>query len=192
LVSSSGNFMGGSIVQPIGRVIAVDPEAFMGMSQSDKYELARIIGRLNREVVARDAVPTLLLGPGRWGTSTLRLGVPVRFAEINAMTAIGEVAFSAGGLQPELSFGSHFFQDLVETGIFYVALHPERSGCFLNAELLRVQPNRLAELLPDDARFAPALRVLDMADGYQLRADIVSQRVVCCRATAPAATSRGG
>ncbi|MDP1732997.1 MAG: PEP/pyruvate-binding domain-containing protein [Sulfuritalea sp.] len=192
LFSSSGNFMGGSIVQPIGRVIAVDPEAFMGMSQSDKYELARIIGRLNREVVARDAVPTLLLGPGRWGTSTLRLGVPVRFAEINAMTAIGEVAFSAGGLQPELSFGSHFFQDLVETGIFYVALHPERPGCFLNAELLRVQPNRLAELLPDDARFAPALRVLDMADGYQLLADIVSQRVVCCHPTAPAATSRSG
>jgi len=186
LFSSNGNFMGGSIVQPIGRVIAVDPEAFMDMSLSDKYELARIIGRLNREVVARDQVATLLLGPGRWGTSTLRLGVPVRFAEINAMTAIGEVAFSAGGLQPELSFGSHFFQDLVETGIFYVALHRDRPGCFLNEELLRVQPNRLAALLPDDARFATALRVIDLADGYQLRADIVSQRVVCCRVATPA------
>lgn len=188
LFSSSGSFMGGSIVQPIGRVIVVDPENFMGLSLSDKYELARLIGRLNREIVARDAVPTLLLGPGRWGTSTLRLGVPVRFAEINAMTVIGEVAFSAGGLQPELSFGSHFFQDLVETGIFYVALYPERPGCFLNTEMLRELPNRLVELFPEDARFAQTVRVLDLVDGFQLLADIVSQRVVCCRAATSTAS----
>lgn len=182
LFCSTGNFMGGSIVQPLGRVIAVDSEAFMEMTLSDKYELARLIGRLNREIVTPGNIPTLLLGPGRWGTSTPRLGVPIRFAEINAMTAIAEVAFSAGGLQPELSFGSHFFQDLVETGIFYVALHPERPGCFLNAKLLRELPNRLAEMLPDDARFVEALRVVDLPHGYQLMADIVSQQVVCCHA----------
>jgi hypothetical protein len=181
LFRSAGNFMGGSIAQPVGRAIAVDSEAFMTLTLSDKYELARLIGRLNRSVVSRDKVPTLLLGPGRWGTSTPRLGVPVKFAEINAMTAIVEVAFSAGGLQPELSFGTHFFQDLVETGIFYVALNPDRSGCFLNTELLRRFPNRLAQLLPDDARFAEAVRVIDLSQGYQLLADIVSQRVVCSR-----------
>ncbi len=178
---SSGNFMGGSIAQPIGRVIAVDSDAFMALTLSDKHELARLIGRLNRFVVARDNTPTLLLGPGRWGTSTPRLGVPVRFAEINGMTAIAEVAFSAGGLQPELTFGTHFFQDLVETGIFYVALNPERAGCFLIPALLRKLPNRLAELLPDDARFADAVCVVDLAPSFQLLADIVSQQVVCCR-----------
>lgn len=171
--------MGGSVAQPIGRAIAVDSEAFMTLTLSDKYELARLVGRLNRQVVNRDNVPTLLIGPGRWGTSTPRLGVPVKFAEINAMTAIAEVAFSAGGLQPELSFGTHFFQDLVETGIFYVALNPDRTGCFLNTELLRQLPNRLTELLPDDARFADVVQVVDLDKGYQLLADIVSQRVVC-------------
>lgn len=185
LFSSSGSFMGGSIVQPLGRVVAIDAAAFMALTQSDKYELARLVGRLNRSVVAQDAVPSLLMGPGRWGTSTPRLGVPVRFAEINAFTAIAEVAFSAGGLQPELSFGSHFFQDLVETGIFYAALHPDRPGCFLNTELLRRFPNRLAELLPEDARFADVLRVVDLPPGYQLLADILSQRVACCASAAP-------
>ncbi len=189
LFRSKGNFMGGSIVQPVGRVIAVDPEAFMALTLSDKYELARLIGRLNRGLVSRDKTPTLLLGPGRWGTSTPQLGVPVRFAEINAMTAIAEVAFSAGGLQPELSFGSHFFQDLVETGVFYVALYPERPGCFLNATLLQERPNRLAESLPDDARFAEVVRVVDLPQGYQLLADIVSQQVVCCRERDPASSS---
>jgi len=182
LFRSKGSFMGGSVVQPIARVIAVDSAAFMGLTLTDKYELARIIGRLNRLNRARDPSPTLLLGPGRWGTSTPRLGVPVRFAEINAMTAIAEVSFSAGGLQPELSFGTHFFQDLVETGIFYVALNPDKPDCLVNAAMLQTLPNRLAELLPDDARFAEALRVVDLPADYQLLADIMSQQVVCARA----------
>lgn len=182
LFRSKGSFMGGSIVQPIARVIAVDSEAFMALTLTDKYELARIIGRLNRFIKARDQPPSLLLGPGRWGTSTPRLGVPVRFAEINAMTAIAEVTFSAGGLQPELSFGTHFFQDLVETGIFYVALNPEKQGCLVNTAMLTTLPNRLAELLPDHARFAEVLRVVDLPRGYRLLADIMTQQVVCCQA----------
>ena len=109
--------------------------------------------------------------------------MPVKFAEINAMTAIAEVAFSAGGLQPELSFGTHFFQDLVETGIFYVALNPDRSGCFMNTELIRSFPNRLTDFLPDDRHFAEVVRVIDLEQGYGLLADIVSQQVVCCRQT---------
>ncbi len=180
LFRSMGSFMGGSIAQPIGRVAAVDPEAFMTLSLPDKYEVARLVGRINRQVVARDGVPTLLLGPGRWGTSTPRLGVPVRFAEISAMTAIAEVAFAAGGLHPELSFGTHFFQDLVETGVFYVALNPDREACFLNDALLRALPNRLEELLPEDGRFANTLRLVDLPQGWKLLADIVSQRVACC------------
>jgi hypothetical protein len=181
LFRSRGSFMGGSIAQPVSRLVAVDPDRFMTLTLSDKYEVARAVGRLNREVVARDARPTLLVGPGRWGTSTPRLGVPVRFAEINAMAAVIEVAFPAGGLHPELSFGTHFFQDLVESGIFYLALNPERADCFLNWALVRGSANRLAELLPDDARLGDVLRVVNV-DGYRLLADIVSQRVVCCRA----------
>jgi len=186
LFRSQGSFMGGSIVQPIARVIAVDSQAFMGLNLSDKYELARIIGRLNRVIKAGEQRPTMLIGPGRWGTSTPRLGVPVRFAEINAMTAIAEMSFSAGGLQPELSFGTHFFQDLVETGIFYVALNLEKPDCSVNVAMLSGLPNRLAELLPEDARFAHALRVSDLPPGYQLLADIMSQRVICSRAPEPA------
>ncbi len=180
LLRGAGNFMGGSIVQPIGRVVVVDPAAYSGLSMSDKYVVARVIGRINRRIVAGDGIPTLLIGPGRWGTSTPRLGVPVRFAEIDAMTAIAEVAFSAGGLHPELSFGSHFFQDLVETGIFYLALEPERTGCFLNLPLLQSLPNLLPVRLPDDAQLSGSIRIVDLPAGHCLMADIVTQRVVCC------------
>lgn len=186
LFRSHGSFMGGSIVQPVARVIAVDSGAYSDLPLTDKYELARIIGRLNRIIKGHDHLPTLLLGPGRWGTSTPRLGIPVRFAEINTMAAIAEVSFSAGGLQPELSFGTHFFQDLVETGIFYIALNPGRADCLVNTTMLAALPNRLAELLPDDARFAQTLLVVDLPPGYQLLADILSQQVVCARVSMPA------
>ncbi len=181
LFRSHGSFMGGSAVQPLRRVIFVDPEGYTALNLSDKYELARIIGRLNRLLPSREEMPTLLMGPGRWGTTTPALGVPVRFAEFNAIAVLAEVAFSAGGLMPELSFGSHFFQDLVETGIFYVALYPERKECFLNSGLMAALPNLLAELLPDDARFAGVVRVVDLPEGFRLTADIVSQMLSCTR-----------
>lgn len=182
LLRSHGHFMGGSIVQPIDRVVVVDAAAFTAASLSDKYETARLIGRINARVVAQDAIPTLLIGPGRWGTSTPRLGVPVRFAEINAMTAIAEVAFSAGGLHPELSFGTHFFQDLVEMGIFYVGLDPERTGSLLNTRLLHSLPNLLPLRLHEDAHLASIVRIVDLPKGYRLMADIVTQRVACYQA----------
>lgn len=64
----------------------------------------------------------MLIGPGRWGVTTPSLGVPVIFSEICNMAVICEVASTDAGFMPELSYGSHFFQDLVETGIFYVAM----------------------------------------------------------------------
>ena len=97
LFRSRGSFMGGSIVQPLQRVISVDPAGYTALSLSDKYEVARIVGRLNRTIPSREELPTLLMGPGRWGTTTPTLGVPVRFAEFSAVAVLAEVAFSAGG-----------------------------------------------------------------------------------------------
>jgi hypothetical protein len=95
---------------------------------------------------------------------------------------LGEVAFSAGGLMPELSFGSHFFQDLVEAEIFYLALFPELDDCFLNRELLNRESNLLAKLLPDDAGYDHVVKVVDFPDdSVLLLADILTQKVLCRR-----------
>ena len=180
LFRSAGNFMGGSIARLIRRVICIDPEQYEQLPLTGKYDIARLVGRLNRLIMDRDELPTMLLGPGRLGTSTPSLGVPVSFAEINNMAVLIEVAFSAGGLMPELSFGTHFFQDLVESDIFYVALFPDRTGCCLHPELLSALPNRLADLLPDYANYADVVRVTDLADRpLHLLADIVCQQAVC-------------
>jgi hypothetical protein len=122
----------------------------------------------------------MIVGPGRWGTSTPSLGVPVRFAEICNVVAIAEVASPIGGFLPDLSFGSHFFQDLVETDIFYVALFPGQSGSFINRELIDTLPNRLTAVLPGEEGYAPVVRVLDFAENkLELLVDIVAQEAVC-------------
>ncbi len=181
LFESHGNFMGGNTTQPIKRVVYVRPEAYNLLRLSEKYEVARLIGRLNRLVKHTEETPMLLLGPGRWGTSTPSLGVPVRFSEINRVCALVETAYPGMGLMPELSFGTHFFQDLVEAGIFYIALMPDRDGIVFNREWFDKGENRLSTLLPESARYEGVVQVLDFEDRFlYLMADIMSQRVLCC------------
>jgi hypothetical protein len=178
--SSEGGFMGGNTALPIKRVIWVDAKHYSQLSLSDKHEVARLIGRLNRRIKDREQQSTLLLGPGRWGTSTPSLGVPVKFSEINNMAAIGEVAFAESDLMPELSFGSHFFQDLVEADIFYLALFPDTFPCTLNKDWLYQKANLLEGLMPSSSRFKPVVKVIDIQpQNLLMLADVVTQRLMC-------------
>jgi len=166
LFQSESNFMGGSVALPIQRIIFVDPEAYGGLLMSKKYEVARLIGRLNREQRRK----TLLIGPGRWGTRDPSLGVPVSFAEINNIAALVEVDDPAGGFMPELSFGSHFFLDLVETNIFYVALFMDDKSVVFDRQWLNNLPNAID---------SPVIKVCDI--DVKILSDIASQQVVCLK-----------
>jgi hypothetical protein len=168
LFETKGNFMGGGVDLRLQRVIIVNPKAYSELLHGKKYTIARLIGKLNR----LSRVPTMLVGPGRWGTRDASLGVPVSFAEINNFAALIEVAEPTIGFMPELSFGSHFFLDLVEANIFYAALFDGlRSGKLDRGE------NLFAALLPDEGEFAPVIGVYDRP--LRLMSDLVAQRVIC-------------
>ncbi|HRZ86504.1 MAG TPA: PEP/pyruvate-binding domain-containing protein [bacterium] len=180
LFLSRGYFLGGNVSQPIKRIIRVEAEGYCKLDLSDKYEIARIIGALNREIRSREEMPTLLMGPGRWGTTTPSLGVPVKFAEINNMAALAEVAFPEGNLMPELSYGTHFFQDLVETGIFYVALFPGKKEVVFNTEWFQPSENIFGRLMPESVKYADIIGVYDVGDkDLRIMSDVVSQKAVC-------------
>ena len=180
LFESPGYFLGGNISQEVKRVIYVDPQKYASLNQSDKYEVARTVGALNRQIGDREKVPTILMGPGRWGSTTPSLGVPVRFAEIHNVAVLTEVAFTAGNLMPELSFGTHFFQDLVETNIFYLALFPEKKGVVFNREWLAKSKNIFADIIPESAKFKDAISVYDVSNrNLKIMSDVVTQRVIC-------------
>lgn len=180
LLRQEANFMGGSVYQAISRIIYIDPKGYAGLSLSEKHEIARLVGKLNKQIGKRDVMPTILLGPGRWGTTTPAMGVPVTFSEINNITAIGEIAYHDGSLIPDLSFGTHFFQDMVEMDIFYMAIYPEKEGVLFNNAWMKKQPNILTDLMPDDARFAKVVNVYDVrAMDLRLLSDIVTQKMIC-------------
>ena len=180
LFQCEGYFMGGNVSLNIERIIYVRPEGYLPLPLSQKYDIARLVGSLNKQVAGRDKLHTLLFGPGRWGTTTPSLGVPVGFAEINNVVALAEIEYEGGNLMPELSFGTHFFQDLVESDIFYVAIFPSRPNVSFNKDWFELAPNLLDEILPDKGKYRDVVKVCDVGEGaLQILADTVSQKVIC-------------
>ncbi|HPN10025.1 MAG TPA: PEP/pyruvate-binding domain-containing protein [Syntrophales bacterium] len=180
LLRQEGNFMGGSVSQPLNRIIFIDPQGYARLSLSEKYDVARLVGRLNKLIEDRENTPTALFGPGRWGTTTPAMGVPVTFSEINNIAAIAEIAYQDGSLIPDLSFGTHFFQDLVEMDIFYMAIYPDKKGVLFNREWLAGMANLLGELAPRDRQLEEVVRVCDARQrGLLLLSDVVTQRLIC-------------
>ena len=180
LFESCGYTMGGTISQFIKRIIYVEPKAYLELTISQKYDIARLVGELNRRIDNRESTPTILFGPGRWGTTTPSLGVPVSFSEINNVMVLVEVAYEGGNLMPDLSFGTHFFQDLVEGDIFYIALFPGKQDVMFNKKLFSDMPNRLADLIPESSKYAHVVKVYDLEqEQLQVMCDILSQRVIC-------------
>ncbi len=180
IFKSKSNFLGGSVSVPIRQIVYIDPAGYNSLTISEKHDVARLVGKLNRQIIERSNQQTMLLGPGRWGTTTPSLGVPVRFAEINNISVLIEIAQMSEDIMPELSFGSHFFLDLVETNIFYVALFPESKDVFFNIKFLDLQPNQLLRMTPDAVKYEKIVKVYDFSSSrLQIMSDIISQDVLC-------------
>lgn len=180
LFRMNGNFMGGSISQPIDRIISVDPRAYMDLPLQRKYDIGRVVGILNRQASVRTDLSTMLLGPGRWGTTTPSLGVPVHFSEICNMTVLGEIASIEGNLMPELSYGTHFFQDLVENRIFFVAIFPWKEDVYYNSSWQDWLTDILEKVLPEERRYRDVVRVFDVRDKkVRIVSNVVQQKVMC-------------
>jgi len=184
VLESRGPIIGQSSLSRLDRVIYVDPAAYSSLSQRDRPSVGHLIGRIVHLPAEDGPRNILLLGPGRWGTSTPSLGVPVSFAEIDKVSAICEIIGVGMPVVPDVSLGTHFFNDLVEANMLYLAVHPTRRGDSLNMKFLAGARNLLAELLPEDAEWAGVVRVIDVpesGDGrvLYLNADSFRQRVVC-------------
>lgn len=133
ILSAPGPVIGQSRCTELDRIVLVDAHGYSQLSQRDRYAVARRLGRVLQRF---DGERVLLIGPGRWGTTTPSLGVPVRFAEIAGVEAICEVMDLGDGVVPDVSLGTHFFNDLVEEEILYLAHHPHVPGHIFARERL--------------------------------------------------------
>lgn len=148
------------VVSHIKYIVYVDPGAYSRIPErSIKLEIGRIIGRLNKRL---ENERFILMGPGRWGSSNIDLGVKVTYADIYNICILVEIAMGKDGETPEVSYGTHFFQDLVESGIYPLPLFPNDEDVIFNQSFLDSAPNILPELLPADAPYASYIKVIDV------------------------------
>ncbi|WP_461245975.1 PEP/pyruvate-binding domain-containing protein [Treponema sp. R6D11] len=172
--SSTGDFMGGNVRLHFDYVVFVKATEYLELVDQDKYQAARIIGFINQKLKDKTV---LLMGPGRWGTTTPSLGVPVNFSELCNMAALCEVSYLKAGIVPELSFGSHFFQDIVESNIFYAAVFDGEPGIVFCPDQILSKNNLFAEILPEEKKWESVIHIAK-TPGLILHSDITNQKLL--------------
>lgn len=161
IVFSANRYVSNGRVPEITHIVYVDLEGYSQLPDARAMqEVGRAVGRLNKLLPKRQFI---LIGPGRWGSrGDIKLGVPVTYSDINNSAMLIEVARQKGNYLPDLSFGTHFFQDLVEASIRYLPLYPDDPGTAFKEPFLRRSRSVLQELLPEFAHISDTLRVIDV------------------------------
>jgi hypothetical protein len=144
-------------VSGVEYLLYVSPDYYTQLPYGRRHEIARVIGRLNKILEGRKFI---MLGPGRWGSANIDLGVPVSYADIYNSSALIELAYRQQGFTPEPSFGTHFFQDLVESQIYPLAVYPDEPGELLNQDFLDGAQNQFKQLLPDSTLSEECVKVI--------------------------------
>lgn len=183
VMDACGPVIGQSRQLIIDRVIYVVPDEYLKLKISDRYELARLIGKLSHLESEKDKT-IMLLGPGRWGTSTPSLGVPVSYPEINTISVLVEIALLNKEMSADVSLGTHFFSDLIESDTLYLGLLPHRKNNKIRTDFFESSPNILPDIFPDAAKWANVLKVIDPQKSpagktLNLYANTVEQKFIC-------------
>lgn len=145
---SGGQSLGNGNRESIKHLIYVSPATWREVPAA---QIARRIGEITRPL---EAERYILAGPGRWGSNNPELGIPVTYGEIANATVLVEIA--AENTTPELSYGTHFFGDLLADDSFYLPIFPER-GDFANHEWIMAQPNAVE---------GRQVRLVSLRDGF--------------------------
>jgi len=90
--------------------------------------------------------------------------VPVTYSDISHTAMLVEIARQRGSYVPDVSFGTHFFNDLVESKIAYLPVYPDDKRVVWNEEFLCGSPNALAETAPAFADMEHIVRVIHVPE----------------------------
>jgi hypothetical protein len=180
----AGTMINGGVVRDVGYIVYIDPRGYSELSElDDKRSIGRVVGQLDDLEQLREG-RIMMMGPGRWGSSNIDLGVNVSYADIDNAAVLVEMAREEAGHVPEVSYGTHFFNDLVEAGIIFLPVFPDDRESRFNTEFFESSPNSLAAFMPRAERFSGVIKLIDVAAATggrlaQVVADPRSQRAVC-------------
>ena len=145
------------MIDNIEYVIFIPPEPYFKLRTNERFELARTIGKLNEVLKGK---PFILVGPGRWGSTNVDLGIPVGYSDIFNTRALVEMSGKNIGPSPEPSLGTHFFQDLLEAQIYPLAIIMDNPQSIMHPNFFYHTPNSLDELIQVDESIKERLRVI--------------------------------
>ena len=162
IIFSTHRMVPQGMVEGIRYILFVSPEGYFNIStQAERTKLIRAIGQLN---AALKKEKFIAVGPGRWGTSTPDLGVHVAYGDIYNARSLVELSGEEVGTSPEPSFGTHFFQDLMEAQIYPLAVFLDDKDVFFNRDFFYKTPNKVLDFIPLDKRLTRTLRLLAVED----------------------------
>ncbi|MCB9111376.1 MAG: hypothetical protein H6634_09000 [Anaerolineales bacterium] len=170
IIFSSQTMVPQGVVKDIRYVLFVPSEGYFNLeTQDERTQLERAIGKLNSELKGETFIA---VGPGRWGTSTPDLGVHVSYSDIYNVRALVELAGEEIGASPEPSFGTHFFQDLMESNIYPLGVFLDEEGTIFKRDFFYKTPNRTSDFISiENPRVMNALKLIAVSD-YQKGAQL--------------------
>ncbi|MGM0485029.1 MAG: PEP/pyruvate-binding domain-containing protein, partial [Candidatus Krumholzibacteriota bacterium] len=163
ILFSAHRYISNGRVPDLTHIVYVDPDKYSQLASRDELvEVGRAVGELNKLLPKRRFI---LMGPGRWGSrGDIKLGVSVTYSDINNTAILTEIARKKGNYMPDLSFGTHFFQDLVEARIRYLPLYPDNEGNIFNDKFLFRSTNILPDIIPKYAHLADVIKLIDVPE----------------------------
>ena len=120
----------GAYTTRVRYILYVSTEGYFKLGTvQERNDVGRVVGEVNQKMKGEDYI---CIGPGRWGTSNPDLGIYVNYSDIYNAKALVEVTGKGRGAVPEPSFGTHFFQDLLEAQIYPLAVNLDDDRAFIN------------------------------------------------------------
>ncbi len=181
LLETKGVSMGFSRELPVDVVVYIDPIKYYQMPYKKKYDIKTALSSVNWHYRGQEK-SMVLLTPGRICTSSPELGIPSAFADISEFSVIAEVSESSVGYIPELSYGSHIFQDRVEAGILYTAVFEGGSTEAYHTEMLEGMNDITDETIELSEEYKGIIRIFDTSSaGLKLYYDMGDERLMILR-----------
>lgn len=166
LLFTARRFITNGLVENISHIVYVDPNNYSALeTRNDYLNIGKIVGKLNKKLPKRKFI---LIGPGRWGSrGDIKLGVSITYSDINNTAMLIEVARRKKDFVPDLSFGTHFFQDLVEASIKYLPLYPDDEGIIFYEDFFISSENELESLFPEYAKYSNTIKVIEVSKAME-------------------------
>ncbi len=177
IIETKGVSMGFSRCFSADMIVYIDAIAYYKMPYADKFKVKSALSAINWKLRGQKK-HMILITPGRICTSSPELGVPSSFAEISEFDAIFEVSESRAGYIPELSYGSHIFQDLVESEILYTAVFESDSTLEFHPEYLMEGENKISEYFDQGEELKDIVFVKECVGSVKLYYDVAEERLL--------------